>query len=89
MATRPRKTCNFVILRDKDVSQAICYLRSIGHTVITSMPSSYESLPESLRVLRDASDYTIDWPDWETEAGEMEIKAAPVRHVWKLYKSHH
>ncbi|GJU12759.1 retrovirus-related pol polyprotein LINE-1, partial [Tanacetum coccineum] len=29
------------------------------------MPSSYETLPESLRILRDASDYTIDWPDWD------------------------
>ncbi|GJZ07086.1 hypothetical protein Tco_0540879 [Tanacetum coccineum] len=33
-----------------------------------AVPSSYESLPESLCVLRDASDYTIDWPDWEIEA---------------------
>nr|GEU93755.1 hypothetical protein [Tanacetum cinerariifolium] len=69
-----RVACHFITLTRKEgLSQAIHFLRSIGHTVTIDMPSSFKCLP----LLRDASNNTIVWPDWEAGAGsnsEMEIK---------------
>ncbi|GKA93588.1 spliceosome-associated protein 130 A, partial [Tanacetum coccineum] len=42
MATGTRVACDFVILTRKDLSQAIHFLRSLGHSVTTAMASCFD-----------------------------------------------
>ncbi|GJR29953.1 hypothetical protein Tco_1106185, partial [Tanacetum coccineum] len=60
MATETRVACDFVILTRKDLSQAIHFLRSLGHSVTTAMASCFD---QSLHLMRDASNNTIIWPN--------------------------
>ncbi|GJX27407.1 hypothetical protein Tco_0233703 [Tanacetum coccineum] len=88
MATGTRVACDFVILTRKDLSQAIHFLRSLGHSVTTAMASSFD---QSLHLMRDASNNTIIWPNWEAGASsssQMEVDEDSAARK-RVYRGHH
>ncbi|GKA93325.1 hypothetical protein Tco_0815311, partial [Tanacetum coccineum] len=65
MATGTRVACDFVILTRKDLSQVIHFLRTLGHSVTTAMPLSFD---QSLHLMRDALNNKFIWHNWEAAA---------------------
>ncbi|GJY65954.1 spliceosome-associated protein 130 A [Tanacetum coccineum] len=88
MATGTTVACNFVILTRKDLSQAIHFLSSLGHSVTTAMASCFD---QSLHLMRDASNNTIIWPNLEAGASsspQMEVDEDSAARK-RVHRGHH
>ncbi|GKE29707.1 putative receptor-like protein kinase [Tanacetum coccineum] len=84
--TKGKKTT--VPIQQEDLSQAIHFLRSLGHSVTTSMASSFD---QSLHLMRDALNNTIIWPNWEARASsssQMKVDEDPAARK-RVNRGHH